>query len=280
MDCRMKIKHLTLILILLLSSFASALELDGKTVILLVSEHRSGDPRMDAVRAALLEKRTALGYGTEDMPIVFMGFKDSDTERRYFDRLGFQEFDSPVLCVVEWGNPARFGPKRVIDYAIARSATPQHVDSIVQDFLTLKDKPPGWVPPPPEIPEGSSGEIEIRNVRFEASGRPLNLTNVGVRLRNTSPQTSGEIVIRIYARLPDQSNWKLLGKKTISRLASGYVASRDIVGDTREFGLVDDDGNAVRCFYRIEVETGGKIIYQEGEFIPNESPVGMSYSNE
>ena len=102
-------------ILLLLTLAASAVELDGKTVILLVSEHRTGDPKMESVKARLLEERSALGYSTEDMPVVFMGFKDSDTEREYFDRLGFQEFDTPVLCVVEWGNPARFGPKRVLE---------------------------------------------------------------------------------------------------------------------------------------------------------------------
>lgn len=280
MDSRMKISHLTILLILLLSTFVSALELDGKTVILLVSEHRSGDPRMEIVREELLKKRTDLGYSTEEMPIVFMGFKDSDTERKYFDRLGFQEFDSPVLCVVEWGNPARFGPKRVIDYAIARSATPQHVGFIVDNFLELRDKPPGWTPPPPTIPEGATGALEIDTVRFEASGRPLHLTNVGVRLRNTSAVATGEIAVRFFVRLPEEAGWRLIGEKTIGRLASGYVASRDIVGDTREFGLEDENGSSIRCFYRIEVETGGQTIYQEGEFVPNETPVGMTGNHE
>ncbi|MCA9779673.1 MAG: hypothetical protein KC800_23255, partial [Candidatus Eremiobacteraeota bacterium] len=205
-------KKLTLIFLILLAPLACAVELDGKTVILLVSEHRSGDPRMESVKKKLLEEREALGFDTENMPIVFMGFKDSDTEKKYFDRLGFQEVDSPVLCVVEWGNPARFGPKKVLDYAIARSATPEHVDSIVKDYLAMRDVPPdGGVTPP--VPPRAGGELEIVNVRFEAAGKPLYLTNAGVRLQNTGTETAREITVRFYCKLSAQDSWQIMGKK-------------------------------------------------------------------
>jgi hypothetical protein len=267
-------KKLILLLLILLSTLASAVELDGKTVILLVSEHRSGDPKMEAVKSALLAQRTEMGMNTETMPIVFMGFKDSDTERKYFDRLGFQDFDSPVLCVVEWGNPARFGPKQVLDYAIYRTATPQHVDFIIKEYLSLVNKSPAdiGVDPPPISPD-ASGDLEIINVRFEASGKPLFLTNAGIRLQNTGVETVRDISIRFYSKTSQDTGWSLMGKKTLNKLVSGYFASRDIVGDTRQFKLTDAQGNAIPCRYRIEVEFGGKIIYEEGEFVPNESAI-------
>ena len=252
---------------------ASAVELDGKTVILLVSEHRSGDAKMEAVKKELLEQRTKLGYDTENMPIVFMGFKDSDTERKYFDRLGFQDIDSPVLCVVEWGNPARFGPKQVLDYAIARSATPQHVDFIVKNYLAQIQKLADGETNPPPVHIDASGELEIVSVRFEAAGKPVFLTNAGIRLRNTGVETVRDITIRFYSKTAQDTGWNLLGKKTLNKLVSGYFASRDLVGDTRHLNLTDGEGNAIRCLYRIEVEYGGKILYEEGEFVPNEDSV-------
>ena len=264
----MHVRRLLPFILLLLTLTASAVELDGKTVILLVSEHRTGDPKMEAVKARLLEERTALGYTTDDMPVVFMGFKDSDTEREYFDRLGFQEFDTPVLCVVEWGNPARFGPKRVLDYAIYRGATPQHVDFIVKEYLSMKDKDPNSVGRPPEIPPDASGELELQDVRFSAAGAPVYLTNAGVRIRNTDSEILRDIVIRFYVKTDEQSGWQLIGKKALDKLLSAHFASRDLVLDTRDIGLVDQDGRALPCFYRIEVEHAGKILYQEGEFIP------------
>ena len=264
----MHLRRLLPFILLLLTLTASAVELDGKTVILLVSEHRTGDPKMEVVKARLLEERTALGYTTEDMPVVFMGFKDSDTEREYFDRLGFQEFDPPVLCVVEWGNPARFGPKRVLDYAIYRGATPQHVEFIVKEYLSMKDKNPNSVGQPPELPPGASGELELQDVRFSAAGAPVYLTNAGVRIRNTDSEIVRDIAVRFYIKVEEQSGWQLIGKKNLDKLLSAHFASRDLVLDTRDIGLVDEDGRALGCFYRIEVEHAGKVLYREGEFKP------------
>ena len=264
----MLIRKIIPLLLLVLAVSASAVELDGKTVILLVSEHRTGDPKMESVKARLLEERAALGLSTEDMPVVFMGFKDSDTEREYFDRLGFQEFDTPVLCVVEWGNPARFGPKRVLDYAIYREATPQHVEFIVKEYLGMKDKDPDSVGKPPVLPPDASGELELQDVRFSAAGAPVYLTNAGVRIRNTNSETVRDIVVRFYIKTDEQSGWQLIGKKALDKLLSAHFASRDLVLDTREIGLVDQDGRAMPCLYRIEVEHAGKIMYREGEFLP------------
>ncbi|MFA7482858.1 MAG: hypothetical protein WC314_20290 [Vulcanimicrobiota bacterium] len=265
-------KKLVLILLILFASIASAVELDGRTVILLVSAHRSGDQRMEEVKKKLLEERSALGLDTESMPIVFMGFKDSDTEREYFDRLGFQEFDSPVLCVVEWGNPARFGPKRVLDYAIARSATPFHVDEIVRNYLAVKDLPPGETLTQPPVSPHASGGLEIETVRFEAGGHPHYLMNTAVRLRNSGASTVRDIDVRFYCKVEETAPWQLIGKKPLDKLVSGYIASREIVGDSRQAGLTDENGFVRPCLYRIEVESGGNIIYQEGEFIPNQDP--------
>ena len=268
-------KRLILVMLMLLCGGASAVNLDGRIVILLVSAHRTGDPRMEAVKSELLKMRQDLGYDTESMPVVFMGFEDSDTERKYFDRLGFQAFDSPVLCVVEWGNPARFGPKRVLDYAIARSATPQHVDFIVKNYLKTVEDPGSLEGPALPPPLTDTDGLEIQNVRFEASGQPLYLTNVAVRLRNNTDLVARDVTLRFFCKTSTDEGWRLMGKKVIDKLLPGNIASRDIVGDTRNFGLVNAENNSIRCYYRVEVEQGGKVIHQEGEFIPYAGPGGM-----
>lgn len=270
-------KRLIILIALMVTGLASAVGLDGRIVILLVSEHRSGDPRMEQVKAKLLETREKLGYSTDEMPIVYMGFLDSDTEKKYFDRLGFQSFDSPVLCVAEWGNPARFGPKQVVADAIARSATPDNVDYIVESYLKAIGKtvdpdiqPTPTPKPPPQVGTG----VEIVTVRFEASGKPLYLTNAAVRIKNNLSETATGITIRFFIKRQQTDGWTLMGKKTIDRLPAGYFATRDIVGDTRKFNLVDENGNSVSCFYRIEVEQEGNVMFNEGKFTPSETPVG------
>lgn len=269
-------KRFLIALILVLTSVVSALNLDGRIVVLLVSEHRSGDPMMESVKKELLEARDRLGYSKDEMPIVFMGFADSDTEKTYFDRLGFKSYDSPVLCVAEWGNPARFGPKQVVDYAIVRTARPDNVDFIVDEFLKATGKsvdPKVTHTPTP----GAAGSLEIVNVRFEASGKPLYMTNVGVRIKNSDDHTLHDITIRFYSKLKQEDGWSLMGEKTLKKLPSGYFATRDVVGDTKKFQLLDSENNAVRCLYRVEIEHNGKIITEEGEFIPSEGPVGGAF---
>lgn len=277
MDRRVTMKRLIILIALLVTSLASAVGLDGRTVILLVSEHRSGDPKMELVKAKLLETREKLGYSTDEMPIVYMGFMDSDTERTYFDRLGFQSFDSPVLCVAEWGNPARFGPKQIVADAIVRSATPDHVDYIVENYLRAigKSENPDINPSPsPTPPPTTDSGVDIVTVRFEASGKPLYLTNAAVRIKNNLPETATGITIRFFIKVAPTDSWTLIGKKTIERLPSGYFATRDIVGDTRKFSLVDDQGSAIPCYYRFEVEQDGNVLFNEGKFAPSERPVG------
>lgn len=277
MDCGIDMKRLIFLIILLLTALSAAVGLDGRTVILLVSQHRTGDPKMEAVKAKLLETRDKLGYSTEQMPIVYMGFLDSDTERRHFDRLGFQAFDSPVLCVAEWGNPARFGPKQVINDAIARSATPQHVDFIIDQYLRAIDRMDGSSNTPGPSPDPGKSGIEIINVRFEASGQPLFLTNAAVRIKNNEPTTVTNVAIRFYSKLQESDSWSLMGEKTLERLPSGNFATRDIVGDTRKFNLVNAENSAVTCFYRVEIEYNGHIISEEGKFEPVKGPVGSIF---
>lgn len=272
-----------------LLSVTYAAGLDGRMVILVVSEHRTGDPKMKVLEDELRRMRKELGYTKDEMPLVFMGFADSDTEKEYFDRLGFQSFDSPILCVAEWGNPARFGPKRVVDYAIARSATRQHVAPIIKAFLEtegLVRKDPFPLPPPtsnplppittPHPPVGDApGQLELLNVRFEASGKPLYMTNVGVRIRNADARTLRNITVRFYCKTNATGDWFLMDTKQIDKIPAGHFVSRDVVNDTRKFNLVDENQSAMRCRYRIEVEHAGQTLVEEGEFVPAESPVGM-----
>ena len=125
------------ILVLLCLSPLQGLELDGRYVILLVGEYRNGDAEVDQLRAALLKHREKLRLDFHDIPLVTMGFRDSDSEREYFDRLGFEESAGPVLCVAEWGTPARFGPKRVVEDIITRHALPSHAEATIERFLHL-----------------------------------------------------------------------------------------------------------------------------------------------
>ena len=275
-------KRLCLLFLFLLSGLAGAVELDGRTVILVVAEHRANDPVVSSMEAELIRLRTELGMSAEDMPIIFMGFADSDTDKANFDRLGFKAADAPVMCVVEWGKPARFGPKKVLGAAIKRHAEVQHSAAIVNAYLgqmgfdNRLPEPPGFglrpTPAPVEVVDNSPGRLEIDKVRFEVGGKTLFLTNVGVRVRNLEQRTLRDVKVRVFAKPTKSTEWKLVDEQIVPKILAGNMVVRDNVSDSGKLGLVGDDGLALPSQYRIEVEHMGKVVSKEGDFVPITSP--------
>ena len=88
----MKRTILSVLILFCLAPFAAAAELDGRTVLLVVSRDNSADTTK-AIRAKLLDTRSKIGFSKADMPIVFMTFNGSETEKAYAKRLGISADD-------------------------------------------------------------------------------------------------------------------------------------------------------------------------------------------
>lgn len=266
--------------LVLLSSWAMADSLDGRTVILVIAEHRVGDQQGTQLERAIKEFRTELGLRANDMPLVLMGFADADTKRSYFDGLGVKAQDAPVLAVVEWGNPARFGPKRVLSGAVVRNASPQHAPSIINAYLKTMGHPARLPEPditalPNLVEDTEPGRLQIEAVRFEVGGKYLFTTNGAARIRNLEKHTLHNIKVRFFARPQGAPGWTLLDEQTIKKLLPGYVSAREVIKDSRDFDLVDAQSNAKPCQMKIEVEHKGKTIEEEASYLP----VGTSPAN-
>jgi len=263
---------LTLLSVLLVAS-VGAVDLDGRTVILLIT--KNSDSQAEQMRQSLLDTRREMGFSKKDIPIVFMTFDGSETEREYTQRLGVKAKDAPILCVAEWGKPAHFGPKKVMDQAITREATRAAVDSVFVEYFKAVNQGEGDQSADEPADSYGPGLLEIESFRFEASGKPFYLADAAVRVKNADNHTIHNITVRFYSKLHSEDNWKLMETQVVEKLPKGYVASRDFVGNTRNLGLIDEDGNAVRCLFRIEVEQGGQVLSREGEFVPSEAPVDV-----
>jgi hypothetical protein len=261
----LQMRTLVLLALLSITGLAPAWEIDGQTALLVVSEHRVGDTKLEEIKNELLAARERMGYDKETMPVVFMGFKDSDTERKYFDRLGFQAIDSPVVAVVEWGNPARFGPKRIIGHGIKRHATAGDVETLIGHYLKAIDKT--LVEPAPSTLSFKE-IVEVVSVRFKVRGKPLFLTSMGIRVRNTQNLTLKDIQVRYYGKLRQDEEWELLGERTLEDLPPGNFASRDLVVKSQGSRLLDQEQNPLPCLYKIECEYRGERLTEEGEFAP------------
>ena len=262
----------TILLALLLAPVVAA-PLDGHTVILVMS--KDGQPEAGVLRQKLLDTRKAMGFSKVDIPIVFMTFDKSETEKEYAQRLGINSKDAPVMCVVEWGEPAHHGPKRVVDEAIIRMATSQQVDSMFVSYLKATHAEVAKAPDTAASSEGGNdfapGVLEIANYRFEAGGKPSYLANAGIRINNADKRTLKNIVVRFYSKLQEGDDWQLMEKQVIEKLPKGHAASRDFVGDTRTLKLINEENLPVPCYFRIEVEQGGQVLSREGHFVPYEA---------
>ncbi len=268
-----------LVLLFMMTGLASAGELDGKTVLLVVTEHRENDATQAGLASELTRLRTELGLSLDEMPIQFAGYADSEAESQALARLGFRAEDCPVMCVVEWGNPARFGPKKVLGDAIVRNAKVGHGPAIVNAFLKQTGRPasltekdgfalkpvPTWVNPGPDtVP----GKLEIDNVRFEVGGQTLFLTHMGARIRNLESRVLRDVKFRFFVRPKGATEWKLAYEQSVEKILAGNSLVRDSMGGSKALGLTGTDGWAVPSEYRVEVEHVGQVVSKEGEYLP------------
>ncbi len=268
-----------LVFLALLSSWALADSLDGRTVILIMAEHRVGDPKGSQLEDAVKKYRAELGLQADEMPLITMGFADADTKRSYFDGLGVKAQDAPVLAVVEWGNPARFGPKRILSGAVVRNASVHNVPRIINAYLKTMGNParltePDTIPLPNLVEDSEPGRLQIESLRFEVGGKTLFTTNAAARIRNLEKHTLHNISVRFFVRTQGASSWSLLDEQTIKKLLPGYISAREVIKDSRDYDLVDAQLNAKPCQIKIEVEHQGRTIEDEASYLPvGSSPV-------
>lgn len=268
-------KRLVVLLALLCLAPVQAQEvLDGRNVILVVTEHRT-DELSQRLNDMLGSYRSRLGLTRESLPLVFMGFADSDTEGEYYRRLGFKAEDAPVVCMAEWGNPGRFGPKRVYPEAIFRSAQGlkgEHAAAVVLREWLQKEGYSNLLPQLRELMGGmpGAGELKIQDVEFQANGRPLFVLNARARLRNVGVATVRDAVVRFYCRPDSDAQWTLLGEQVVNKILGGHVVARDLVADTRNLPIVNSQGAIQPCEYRVEVVQDGEVSSLEGRFFPSE----------
>lgn len=117
-------RWVALALILMLSSPGGGHELEGSTVVLAITYQRQDDRSQQLLERQLAVLRRQVGLSADEMPIVFLGFQEPDCTLELLKRLGVTRDDGPLVCIVEWG-PEKFGPRRVLDGAVARHLDPQ-----------------------------------------------------------------------------------------------------------------------------------------------------------
>ena len=228
---------------------------------------------VNALKSRCEEFRTRLSLSPETMPIQIHLSQGSDIWSR---RLGLEEAALPVLGVVLWNESESLGPRRFVGDAFARNAGPEDAVRVVQAYLRLTQRSERALPvfhraDPLPIPHQEGLQIEA--LRFEASGRPNNLTNFAVRLRNESLETVSGVEVQFFLRRVPAQQWMLCESKSLPKIASHHLATAEFVQSSKALGLLDSDGNAVACQYKVVVKWGSRECVEVGSFAPSEKPV-------
>jgi hypothetical protein len=113
--------RILLLILILTSSSLAAPDLSGKEVLLIVSAQRS-DLDGEWLELALRGMRHDLGLTTADIPVVRMGFDDTDAQDEHFERLGISKENGPFVCLARWGSPATTGPQSIVDELLIEKA--------------------------------------------------------------------------------------------------------------------------------------------------------------
>jgi hypothetical protein len=96
--------------------------LEGKQVFLIVSSDRH-DLDGEWLELTLRGMRHELGLSGQEIPVVRMGFDDKDANAQHFERLGLRPEDGPLVCLVQWEEPASAGPREIVDDLLVTGAT-------------------------------------------------------------------------------------------------------------------------------------------------------------
>lgn len=239
-------------------------ELAKRNVLLLV-----GPP--DATRAQAahyldLVKRS--GASVADYPV----YQTPRLANEVAGKLGLGKRGSNYAALVRWGDPARFGPARVlepgvvnalssdadlyllVENAIIANGAQALLDRLPADMAALRPRP----------------QLVIEQVNFQANGKPVYLANTKVRLRNEGKVNARDVTVIFEVKTALTDNWFELGRHTGLEVKAGNTITRDLVRNTHDTPLLNDKNAIQPADYRIRIESPSGILESGGHFEPKE----------
>lgn len=252
-----------LLVFLLLLSPALAQPLEEKLVLLVVSEHRQ-DAAAQQLADRLVELRDGLGLTARDLPLVFMGFADPDTDPDHYRRLGFAAEDSPVVCVARWASEESYGPTGVVEASIHRRVDLENPDRFLISMLREWLETTGRQELVGRLPGPTVGTLSVDEFVLVLSGQPLYLGSLTVMLLNDTSAPAPAAPGRFEALL--EGEWRSLAEFKIPALKPGRRSKQGLLINTQTVpGMLDPAGELQGFQGRLIV---GEAVLVEGEFTP------------
>ncbi len=237
--------------------------LAGRNVLLLVGPE-SGTASQKSLYHDLLSRA---GAKLERYP-VFAVTKLPDSVAR---KLGVAQREPGFAAIVRWGNPARFGPARILEPGVVTALSNESdIFVLVDEALSLE----GQSSLLDNLPEDlrslrPSVNLAIENVDFQANGKPLFVVNTKVRLNNSGKRNAYGVTVIYQVENPTDGTWYELGRYSGLKVLAGQTLTRDLVKPTYNTPLLNSKNEVQPTKYRIVVESPDGRLEKTEEFRPS-----------
>ncbi len=237
--------------------------LAGRNVLLLV-----GSESATASQKSLYHDLLARAGAKLERYPVFAVTKLPDSVAR---KLGVGQREPGYAALVRWGNPARFGPARVLEPGVVTELSDQaDLFVLVDEALSLE----GQSSLLDKLPEDLQAlrprvDLAIENVDFQANGKPLFVVNTKVRIKNSGKRNAYGVSVVYQVENPADGTWYELGRYTGLKVLAGQTLTRDLVKPTYNTPLLNSKNEIQPTKYRIVVESPDGRLEKTEEFQPS-----------
>ncbi len=235
--------------------------LAGRNVLLLV-----GSPdQIKAQKAMYLDLVERAGADVARYPV----YATSKLPNEVAGKLGLVNRGSNYAALVKWGNPARFGPARVLETGVTTKLTGEaDLFVVVADAFEVNRDTALLEKLPADLQAlRPRAELTVEKIDFQANGKPLYLVDTKVRIRNGGKLPAKGVVVHFQVENPD-GTWYELGRHEDLEIKAGDTITRDLVRTTHDTPLLNDKNEIQPTRYRITVDYDGHTIDRTEEFQP------------
>jgi hypothetical protein len=236
--------------------------LSGRNVLLLVGPPESTKARKSHYHDLL--KRA--GADLTRYPVYQTAALPSDVGAR----LGIGKRGSNYGALVRWGDPARFGPARILGPGVISELSTDGDLFVLVEAAIMGAGQQALLSRLPSDLEGlrPRPQLAIEQVDFQANGKPVYLVDTKVRLKNDGKVAAKDVTVVFLVENGADGSWYELGRHSGLEIKAGQTITRDLVRTTHDTPLLDANKAIQPTKYRIKVEFAGGALESTDQFTP------------
>lgn len=234
----------------------------GRTVLLLVGPSKTTQ-LWDQRYHALLKD-----VGVD--PKLYQSYQVASLAPALSQRLGVQNQALPYAALVRWGNPARFGPAKILSSGVVTDpSSDSDTFGLVEEAVVDAGRGTLLNGLPEALQALRPGpKLSITEHNFQANGSPLFVLNAQVKLLNSGNRNAQDVTVVFWVENPTDNSWFELGRQSDFVVKAGQSSTRDLVVSTHDTPLLNAAKEVQSVRYRIQVESNAGSFEIVDQFQP------------